>query len=316
MKLRFPLFEEAGDGSGGGGGGVTILGGGGGGQGDGQQHQQQQQPQPFDFRSALADDGSFKQDWTSSLPDDLKDYAPTLGKYPNAKELLRGLGNAQKLIGQRPGVKPPGPDAKPEEVAAWRKALGIPDAPDGYQIAKPEKLPEGVNWSDDDAKAFTAKAHEIGLTPAQVTALTEFDIQRQAAGTTKGKGEIEAYIAKQREELKASWGGDYENNLARAAKTAEFLGIDPKDPELGNSPKMIQALYKASQLIKEDAFVSPDKTGTGMTGQEQADDILHNKNNPLHNALWGREGTERQRLAQETRARLLGYKGSLDVTVV
>ena len=38
----------------------------------------------WDFRSALDDNGAFKQGWVDTLPPDLKEYAGTLGKYPNA----------------------------------------------------------------------------------------------------------------------------------------------------------------------------------------------------------------------------------------
>ena len=38
-------------------------------------------------------------------------------------------------------IRVPGDDAKPEDVAAFRKALGVPDDPTGYGLVKPETLP-------------------------------------------------------------------------------------------------------------------------------------------------------------------------------
>lgn len=304
MRNLFLFSPDGGDGDGNG-GGTTILGD--------QGQQQQQAPVAWDFRSALDDKGAFKQGWVDTLPADLKDYAGTLGKYPNVAELLRGHGNAQKLIGQRPQeLKPPGPDATPEQKAAWFKTIGVPEKPEEYGLKKPDNLPDGVPWSDEKVSAFQAKAHELGLTPSQVQAMAEFDLEWGAKGYAKGQGEITAYIEGQKTELKTDWGEKFEANRDKALATAQILGLDPNDAEIGNSAKMIKALYAASQLMSEDKFVGSDKVGTGMSRADQAEDMARNKSNPWHNALWGREGPERQAHAQKLRASLMGVKGDLD----
>lgn len=96
-------------------------------------------------------------------------------------EVFKAYDNAQRLIGQRPPVNPPGADATAEQVKAWRKFVGVPDDASGYKFDAP-KL-EG-----DDAKLWeyiskeqppefigkiAQKAHEIGLTPQQFKALAE-----------------------------------------------------------------------------------------------------------------------------------------------
>lgn len=308
MKPFFKLFSPEGDGSTGGGG--SILGGNGGGTTPaegGQSGDAGSNPAPFDFRSAIGDDGAFKSEWTKSLPADLQDYAGSLGKYPNVTELLRGFGNAQKVIGSKgQPMKPPGPDAKPEELAAWNKLVGVPDTPDGYGIKKPEKMPEGVEWNEEQVKEFSGLAHKLGLTPTQAQALLAWDTERAGKGVSKGKGEIEAYISNQREDLKKSWGDKFDNNVERARLAAGLLGLDANDPEISNSAKMIKALHAASQLISEDKFPSSSNAGAGLTGEEQAEDIRRNPNNPLHAAFHGKEGPQRQAEAAEKMWRLKG----------
>jgi hypothetical protein len=264
----------------------------------------------WDFRSALDDKGAFKQGWVDTLPPDLKDYAGTLGKYPNVAELLRGHGNAQKLIGQRvaPGVKVPGPDAKPEEIAAYRKAIGVPDDVTGYGLKKPDALPEGVEWNEEEVGKFGALAHELGLTPAQAQKLVAFDTERMGKMNAGGKAKLDAFIAGERDALKKEWGENYQNNVGKALKAAELLGLDVNDAEIGNSAKMIKALHSAASLIQEDKFVASNKVGLGLTGADQAEDIRRNPANPWHAAYHNKEGKERQQQAQSLMMRLQGVK--------
>ena len=263
----------------------------------------------FDIRSVVGDDGKFSEGWTDKLPDDLKPYAATFSKYPNITEAFRGFGNAAKMVGQKSaGVQVPGPDAKPEEVQAFHKALGVPESPEGYGIKKPDSLPEGVEWSDDQVKSFSEEAHKLGLTPQQAQGLIQFDMQRQQATVGQASANIEAYVKSQRDDLQKEWGEEMGNNVEKALKTAQLLGLDPNDAEIGNSAKMIRALHQASALIKEDSIVSGDKVGSGMTGKDQMEDIRRNPNNPWHAAYMGAEGPERQAQASRIMAGLAGVK--------
>lgn len=316
MKFRTPLFNEAGAGDAGG-GSATILGDAGAG---GQQQSAAAAPAqngtdgdgnavPFDFRQTLDDKGSFKQGWQDTLPDGLKEFSGILGKYPNPVELARALGHSQKLISQKQQAgKPPGPDAKPEEVAAWRKTLGVPDKPEDYGIKAPEKLPDGVKWDDAEAANFSKFAHEIGLTPQQAQKLIEYDVGIKANMYQAGSGKLAEYVEAQKKELAAEWGDKFQDNAARALNAAQILGLDANDPEIGNSAKMIKALYTASQLISEDKLVGSGRGGSGMTNKQMADDIMVNPSNPWNAAYMGKEGEARQKEAQKQRLNLLGVK--------
>ena len=287
MKFRFLFSPEGGEGEGGG-GGQTLL------------------SAPSTTPSAPAAPAAPQPGAAPTVPDFI--HEKFKGAENPLEEQAKAYGEAQKLLGQRQQVKPPGPDAKPEEVTAWRKTLGVPDDVTGYDIKKPDKLPDGVEWNEEDVNGFKKLAHEIGLTPAQAAKIAEFDTVRMGAMSAKGKAGLETFVKGQRDELVKEWGDKFDNNKERAVMTAKLLGLDPNDAEIGNSAKMIKALHAASQLIKEDQFVGSEKAGLGLTGKDQADDILHNKNNPWHKAFMGEEGKERQAQAQAFRNRLLGVK--------
>lgn len=286
MKFRFLLSPDDGGGEGGGGG--TLL------------------SAPSTTPAAPAAPAAPQPGTTPTVPDFI--HEKFKGSANPLEEQAKAYVEAQKLLGQRQQVKPPGPDAKPEEITAWRKTLGVPDDVAGYGLKKPDKLPEGVEWDEEQVGKFGALAHKMGLTPAQAQELIAFDTERMGAMSAKGKAGLETFVKGQRDELVKEWGDKFDNNKERAVMTAKLLGLDPNDAEIGNSAKMIKALFSASQLIKEDQFVGSEKAGLGLTGKDQADDILHNKNNPWHKAFMGEEGKERQAQAQAFRNRLLGVK--------
>lgn len=321
FKIRTPLFEgETGTGAGGGDAGAstaasTLLSGGG-----EQSQNTAPAPQqnatndegesiPFDFTKALDEKGGFRPGWHDTLPPELKDYSGILSRYPNPIEALRALGESRKLISQRQeSNKPPGEGAKPEEVAAWRKHIGVPETPEGYNVKAPEKLPEGVTWNDAEAGEFAKFAHEINLTPQQVNRLLEYEIKNRETMWQTGNAKLTEYTQQQAAALKNEWGAEFDANISKAKHTAQLLGVDINDPALGNNPAFVKAMAQASSLISEDKLVGSGRGGSVMGGQQQADDILNNPNNPWHNAYWGREGEGRQKEAQSHRLGLLGRK--------
>src|SRR3990167_6153475 len=72
-------------------------------------------------------------------------------------------------------VRLPGKDAKPEEVAEYHKALGVPDTPEGY--FKDLKLDNGLILGETDkpiADAFANAVHKAGAPPSVVKAGIEW----------------------------------------------------------------------------------------------------------------------------------------------
>lgn len=313
MRLHTPLFDEQGDGGGGGGGAATTL------LSSASQSQQQQQSAStesggaaYDFRSSLDDNGAFKADWTNGLPDSLKDSAGILSKYRTPVEALGGLVNAQKLIGQRQGIQPPAPDAKPEDIAKYnssiRAALGMPDKLDDYKIALPEKLPEGITVDDAKLKEFSQMAHSLNIPAPAAQKLIEYQLKQQQEAIAAGQAKIDGYYAAQKSELQKEWGESMQTNAAQAITAAEKIGIDPNDPEIGNSAKMIKVLFKVSQLMKPDTLRGTENASTGLTGEQAAEDIRNNPNNPLHAAYHGKLGAEAQKNAVASMNRLRGQR--------
>src|SRR3990167_3853675 len=94
---------------------------------------------------------------------------PILDKMPekDIPSVLKTYAHSQHRLGT--AIPLPGKDAKPEELAAVRKRIydaGLfpapPADPKEYGITKPEKLEDGLGWSDELAGKFGTVLHKHG----------------------------------------------------------------------------------------------------------------------------------------------------------
>ncbi len=299
------------------GGGDTLLSSG------GQSQQNQQQPPPastdgqqdegapskFDFRSVIGDDGKFKPNWADSLPDALKPAKNELGKYADPEQLLLGHWNKAQMLGRQKEVKPPTPDAKPEEVAAWKKTIGAPETPDGYKFDKPDTLPEGMQWDEGAVKNFAKVAHDLHLTPYQASKLAEFDLAQKQSMLQAGQGKIAEVRAQAETQLKTEWGDNFSKNIETVKGLVAKGGGDPLDPEIGNNPKLLKLLLNFSSAFKEDRLIEPSGPSTSLRGEDAVRDVMTNPANPWHAAYHNKMGPQHQQAALDHINALRGNRG-------
>jgi hypothetical protein len=197
-------------------------------------------------------------DWRATLPDDLK-ALPQAQKYATPADLLKGYVEAEKMIGRK-GVQIPGENATPEEHAAFRAALGVPDAPDAYGLKAPEGVPAEV-WSDDAAKAFAGEAHKLGLTPAQAQGIAAWwagsMAQQMASVGLEPDGRTWEDV------LKTEWGTSFDAKLDLAKRAVKEFGADAATLEAFEAKAGGAALMRMFARIGEK--VAEDKPA-GMGG--------------------------------------------------
>ncbi|MGE5545584.1 MAG: capsid assembly protein [Solirubrobacterales bacterium] len=97
-----------------------------------------------------------------------KFWDPAKGEMRN-EALLRAYLDLERHLGG--SVRLPGADASPEEQAAFRRAMGIPDTPTGYEIAERHELLA----SDPE---INARLHQAGFTPAQAQLVYDLAFER------------------------------------------------------------------------------------------------------------------------------------------
>jgi hypothetical protein len=162
----------------------------------------------------------------------------------------------QKLSGM---VKVPGANATPDEVAAWRKTLGVPESVEGYSL--PE-VPEGAKGI---VGKIAAVAHEMNVPAPALQKVVETYMAEEKAASEQAVADLLAVQASSTENLKRAWGVDYEKKLASAKEAVRRLGgeglvpwmevvvagPEGKQVRIGDIPELLVAFDRANAASAE-----------------------------------------------------------------
>jgi hypothetical protein len=235
-------------------------------------------PSPAGFVKA---DGNFEDGWLDRLGDDLKPAHQTLAKYRSVQDFAKSHFELQQLLGKKSSaVNVPGEKSTPEDIAAFRKAIGAPEKFEDYKL-KPEKLPEGIEWDEELGKGIAEIALKHNIPAAAMREITD----RYLAGEVARGGVIQemaqAEITKGLDTLKTEWGGNFEKNIGLAKRGAQVVGLDPNSPGL-RDPEVVKALTRFASMMSEDKLVGGQFAPSQQVGKARANDIMTNKTNPLY----------------------------------
>ena len=233
------------------------------------------------WKGFAGDDGTFAPDWTQHLPEELGDSRTSLSRFRNVADLGKSYLEAQRLIGQKANIVAlPGKDAKPEEVAAYRKALGVPEKVEEYAF-KPETLPDGVEWNDELVKPIAAIAHKHNIPPAAMRELAAAQAEIESKRGEMIGQQLHQELETGKAELQKEWGDSFDKNIVRAATAAKLVGADPHSPGF-RDPAVVKALFALSQKLSDDNFVTSDGQPMTTGGPAAAKDIQTNPGNPYY----------------------------------
>ena len=150
-------------------------------------------------------------DWRKELAGEDEKAIKQFERFSTAKDAGKAYMEAQAKIRSGELAKPLAKDAKPEEVAAWRQANGIPEKPEGYF----EKLPTGRVIGKDDLPVFNevaAKMHGHNVPPAAMHDLVEWYYGLADAESAKISEADKAEARAAEDDLRKAWGDDYRAN--------------------------------------------------------------------------------------------------------
>lgn len=231
--------------------------------------------------SYVQPDGSFVQDWTSKLPEDLAPARDSLGRFKNVEDLVRAYDGANKLIGRK-GVILPTKDSSPEEIASFNKTMGVPESPEGYmESVRPGEMPEGVTWSDEIAKSYFEVAHRHHVPASAMKDLIGLHLKQREFEQEAAQQQIMENKQKGLRQLRSIWGADFDRNLGVAQRAAALTGVDANSYGW-RDPEVVKGFVRLANMMSDDKLVSPG--GSLPVGKadlkSRALDIMRNPANP------------------------------------
>jgi hypothetical protein len=223
-------------------------------------------------------DGTLSDGWTDHLPDDAVPYKETLAKYKTVPDMAKALANANALIGKKLGV--PNEKSTPDEVSAFRKALGVPENFEEYDFT-PTEVPEGFVWDKEAMKPFAEVAHKHNIPPSALKELAGLFTQYESSKLDVVQGMFD----KQREAavatLQKEWNADFTKNISVAKQAARLAGVDSTSYGFAD-PEVVRGFVRLAQMMSEDKVGRNLATPDMMGGKARAMDVMRNPENPWH----------------------------------
>ena len=223
-------------------------------------------------------DGTFAEGWANNLPEDSAAYKDTLSKYKSVPDMAKALANANALIGKKLGV--PNEKSSPDEVAAFRRSLGVPDSIEEYKFA-PDALPEGMTWDDNNVKNYAEIAHKHNIPPSAMKALVTEHAKMEHFKMQGMQAQIEKQHVEAVNTLKKEWGGEFEKNIGLAKQAAKIAGVNANSQGFAD-PEVVRGFVRMAQMMSEDKVGRSMSGSEFMTGQARAKDIMSNPDNSWH----------------------------------
>lgn len=183
-------------------------------------------------------------------------------------------------------IKVPGKGADEKEVAAFKKALGVPEDPTAYKFPDP---PSGTELTDADKQfrdGWAKTFHKHALTKAQAEGLAAEFVSFSEMQTQKAIEEDKSYQDANEARLRSEWGEDFERNN-NAAKTVlkefgaedldDLMAIEMKDGRLLlDHPQVTKFLARTGLAMVNDRIVDPAMTQSETeTTQEKIKEIMN-----------------------------------------
>lgn len=251
-------------------------------------------------------EGGLSENYTKLLEEaGMGNLANTVAKYKSADGLLKGAANLVEFAGKKvEGVVVPNEGSTEAEVAEFRRAIGVPETADAYEL-KPENMPEGLEFDGELASEWSNVFHEVGISQEQAQKIAQAysDITAKQLETATGKlnENAEAIMQEQAAEVKKAWGRNYDQNMRAAVDMAEVLGFNmdsDADMVAIRNPKVLNMLLDRSRGLQEGSLprggqpnANPSETPKGKA------DAIFSK----YNGRMGQAPPEIQKLYTELR---------------
>ena len=242
------------------------------------------------------------------MGDDAKDD-PNINRYKTGEEFAKGFKAQSELVGKKGVIIP---DEASDDVtrANYRKAMGIPDSADKYDIKTPEGLHKEVQVTPEGMAEMKSILHAEGLSNKQAEGVIGKYYETMSNALNQRDEKALLMKGEAESSLRNEWGKDFDANSTVARRVVEkFGGKEALEAfgDLGNKPEVMKFLSNLGKTISEDSFrgvgsidLSTDATGAKQRISEIANDPdFMNPDSPRHDGL----------VAENTRLFGVAYSG-------
>ncbi len=152
------------------------------------------------------------EDWQRQMAGEDDKELKQIGRYASPKavwEKARAL-ERRMSSGELKPVKPK--EAKPEELAAWRKDVGIPEKPEAYDL----KFDSGLVIGKEDKPIidnFLKSAHAADMEPTHVKAAVQWYFDEVARQVDERAAKDDKDRVHTLDKLNAEYGGQFRRNI-------------------------------------------------------------------------------------------------------
>lgn len=231
----------------------------------------------------------------------------TLARFKSEGDFAKAFFEQQKALSKRAEPARLPENAKPEQVAEWRKSLGLPELggdakPEAFMEAYKIAAPQGYEMSEVEKGMvgdFAKLAYERGADPGAVKIATDYFFQQQAASQQAlNKINVERQVDWTKS-LQSELGRDYEPTIAAAQSylnqafdgdeqsKAELLRAQlPGGGYLGDHPafvKMVADLALQSGFTDRIETSAMESGGKSLAEQQQEIEALQFKDSARYN---------------------------------
>lgn len=174
--------------------------------------------------------------------------------YKTVADVAKAAHSAESLIGK--SVRVPGPDAKEEDWNQFFAKAGRPETPDGYELSRPESLPEDA--FEENAKALKEAAHKAGLTTRQAAAMSDFIFGAAAETIGAQRQQQQEAASAATTELAKAFGGEPGTDAFKGAMHLTTRALT----DMGG--KEIMEDLKAAGLVSDEGHILNARIATAF----------------------------------------------------
>lgn len=187
--------------------------------------------------------------------------------------LVKSTRDTEKALREKGGIKVPGEDAKPEEIAAYRTAIGVPDKPEGYEVELPA-IGEGEDKLEldvDFVNPMRELAHKNNVSAGAFKAFASGFVQHQLDAMANAVKAQDAEV----NALFKDWGPNKAAKLQDFRQGAKLLGLDRAGlaswQASAGSRVVMEKLADLGSKVSEDLLAGGDGNARyGVASEEDA----------------------------------------------